>query len=482
MEHLPINLDVQGSTILVAGGAATAARKAEMALRAGADVMIFAPRLSDDFLDIQGHERLTHYNRPILAEDIKQCKIVFAACETPDLNNSLYALAQEHGVLINIIDAPEKCDFIMPAILDRDPLIVTVSSSGAAPVLARIIKSHLESSIPATFGQLAKLIGEYRDIAKQKIKKARNRRHFWEKVIDGTAADLMHSGNEKAAKQKISEELELAARESETPTVGEVYLVGAGPGDPDLLTFRALRLIQRADVVLYDRLIGKGLLNLVRRDAKRIYVGKQEKRHAMPQEEISQTLVKEALKGRRVLRLKGGDSFIFGRGGEEIMTLAAENIPFQVVPGITSASGSATYAGIPLTHRDHAQACIFVTGHGKEGQISMDWKALIQPRQTVAIYMGRSSLPGLMKAFVEHGADPKMPVAIIDNGTRRNQRVVTGTIETITQLAEQADLPGPAMIIIGTVVNLRAKLNWFHPDSELELDKDAPDALASPES
>ena len=482
MEHLPINLDVKNRKIIVVGGGTTAARKAEMALRCGAIVSSFAPELNDDFLDIRDHPNFTHEGRPFTEEDIQSSMIVYAACETPELNNRLADIAKKAGVLINIIDNPAACDFIMPAIVDRSPVIVTISSSGSSPVLARIIKSHLESSIPATFGELAKLIGKYKDIVKSRIRTVRNRRHFWENIIDGTVADLLHAGNGKEAHKRLQEELDNAAKESEskTPAMGEVYLVGGGPGDPDLLTFRALRLIQRADVVLYDRLISRGLLNLVRRDAKRIYVGKLPDKHAMQQEEISQLLADEAKKGRRVLRLKGGDPFIFGRGGEEIMTLVEQGVPFQVVPGVTAASGSATYAGIPLTHRDHAQACVFVTGHGKDGQIAMDWNALIQPRQTIAIYMGRSALPALMKEFINQGADAGLPVAVIDNGTRQNQRVVTGTLETIANIADRADLKGPSMIIIGTVVTLREKLNWFKPDENAGADEERPDALARP--
>ncbi len=480
MEHLPINLDVKNRKIIVVGGGTTAARKAEMALRAGAIVSSFAPELNDDFLDIKNHPNFTHENRPFAKEDVHSAMIVFAACETADLNNQLAEMAKTSGTLINIIDNPSACDFIMPAIVDRDPVIVTVSSSGASPVLARIIKSHLESSIPATFGDLAKLIGKYRDVVKEKIDTVRQRRHFWEKIIDGTVADLLHAGNEKEAHKRLHEELEQASTNTGKPAMGEVYLVGGGPGDPDLLTFRALRLIQRADVVLYDRLISRGLLNLVRRDAKRIYVGKLPDKHAMQQEEISQLLADEAKKGRRVLRLKGGDPFIFGRGGEEIMTLVEQGVPFQVVPGVTAASGSATYAGIPLTHRDHAQACIFVTGHGKDGQIAMDWNALIQPRQTIAIYMGRAALRGLTKEFIKQGADKTLPVAVIDNGTRQNQRVVTGTLTTIADIADKAELKGPSMIIIGTVVTLREKLNWFQPDENADKDDDRPDALARP--
>ena len=243
-------------------------------------------------------------------------------------------------------------------------------------------------------------------------------------------------------------------------TTGVVYLVGAGPGDPDLLTFRALRLMQKADVVLYDRLTDEGAMNLVRREAERIYVGKQPDDHELPQEEISALLVKLARQGRRVLRLKGGDPFMFGRGGEEIEALAAEGIPFQVCPGVTAATGAAAYAGIPLTHRDHAHACVFVTGHGKDGNIALDWGVLLQPRQTVAIYMGLRNLGALTREFIAHGADADMPAAVVDNATRAAQRVVVGTLGTLDEKTRRAELRGPAIIIVGTVVTLRDKLDW----------------------
>jgi uroporphyrin-III C-methyltransferase/precorrin-2 dehydrogenase/sirohydrochlorin ferrochelatase len=245
--------------------------------------------------------------------------------------------------------------------------------------------------------------------------------------------------------------------------LGEVYLVGAGPGDPDLLTFRAFRLMQKADVVLYDRLVDPSIMDRVRRDAERIYVGKRRADHALPQEEIGDLMVRLAREGKRVLRLKGGDPFIFGRGGEEIEKLAEHAIPFQVCPGVTAASGCSAYAGIPLTHRDYAQSCVFVTGHGKDGRIDLDWSTLLRPRQTVAVYMGLAHLEFLMQEFLRHGANPALPVAIVENGTRASQITVTGTIATIAGRAVEAGLRGPTVIIVGEVVALREKLNWYTP-------------------
>jgi uroporphyrin-III C-methyltransferase / precorrin-2 dehydrogenase / sirohydrochlorin ferrochelatase len=303
-------------------------------------------------------------------------------------------------------------------------------------------------------------MGGFRDAVGKAIASPVMRRRFWETVLEGPIAERALSGDERAAADELSRAVERAAVENADAPRGEVYLVGAGPGDPDLLTFRALRLMQKADVVLYDRLTDPHVLNLVRREAERIYVGKQPEDHELPQGEISALLVKLAKEGKRVLRLKGGDPFMFGRGGEEIEALAAEGIPFQVCPGITAAIGAAAYAGIPLTHRDHAQACVFVTGHGKDGKIDLDWTALLQPRQTVAIYMGLRNVEALTREFITRGADPSLPAAIIDNATRSNQRVVVGALGTLAAKASAAELSGPAIIIVGTVVTLRNTLDW----------------------
>jgi uroporphyrin-III C-methyltransferase/precorrin-2 dehydrogenase/sirohydrochlorin ferrochelatase len=349
----------------------------------------------------------------------------------------------------------------MPAVVNRAPLMIAISTGGQAPILSRILRARFETLLPAAYGRLTEFAGAQRARVKDAISDPTLRRRFWERVVLGPVAERIFAGEEAAAAQLMDEAIDQAETRGEADPGGEVYLVGAGPGDPDLLTFRALRLMQQADVVLYDRLIGEGVLKLVRRDAERYYVGKKAQDHTLPQEDIAALLVRLAREGKRVLRLKGGDPFLFGRGGEEIDALAAKGIPFQVVPGITAASGCAAYAGIPLTHRDHAQACIFVTGHGKDGVLELNWAALIQPNQTVAIYMGLTSLAGIAQGFIEHGAEPATPAAVVENGTRRQQRVVTATLETLATAAEEAELQGPALIIVGSVVCLRSQLSWF---------------------
>ncbi|MEZ5841942.1 MAG: siroheme synthase CysG [Hyphomicrobiales bacterium] len=465
MDHLPILFDVRGKFVAVVGGGTIAARKTEMVLRAGGRVTVFAPELGPDFREILRHDGLSHSAAPVTREALAGAVLAYGASEEPDTDNHLFELARELGIPANIADTPDKCDFIMPAILDRDPMVIAISSSGASPILARIIKARLESVIPAAYGRLARFVGRYRDRVSAALSRGVERRRFWERILEGPVADLVLAGADEQAEREIEALIAEAGRSADAPMTGEVYLVGAGPGDPDLLTFKALRLIQRADVVLYDRLIDDCILNLVRRDAERIYVGKMNRDHTMPQEDISRLMVRLAREGRRVLRLKGGDPFIFGRGGEEIEELARESIPFQVVPGITAASGCSAYAGIPLTHRDHAQACIFVTGHGKNGKLDLDWKTLLQPHQTVVIYMGLSMLPELSREFLERGASAELPVAVVDHGTRRTQRVVSGTIADIAEKVAGADFKGPSLVIIGSVVTLRDRLKWYAPES-----------------
>jgi uroporphyrin-III C-methyltransferase/precorrin-2 dehydrogenase/sirohydrochlorin ferrochelatase len=459
VDQLPVFFQIKGKSVAVVGGTTVAARRAELALRAGAKVRVFSEALEGDFRGIESHERLEHVPHAPSASEIEGCALVFCSTGDAAADRAAAGLAQQAKVPINVADAPELCDFIMPSIVDRDPLVIAISTGGISPVFARMIRARLESVIPTAYGRLVTLAGQYRERLTASIGSTVLRRRFWERVLEGPVADRFLAGQEEEAKQELERALEAAGSEAgEAAPLGEVYLVGAGPGDPDLLTFKALRLMQRADVVLYDRLLPHGILNLVRREAEHIYVGKLPDDHIVPQEEITARLVKLAKEGKRVLRLKGGDPFMFGRGGEEIEAVMEAGIPVQVVPGITAATGCAAYAGIPLTHRDHAQACVFVTGHAKTGKLSLDWNVLIQPRQSVAIFMGLGHLAELMEEFVAHGADPKMPAAIIDNGTRPNQRVVTGTIESLAEQAVKARLHGPAIIIIGTVVTLRDKL------------------------
>jgi uroporphyrin-III C-methyltransferase/precorrin-2 dehydrogenase/sirohydrochlorin ferrochelatase len=461
LDHLPIFLKVKGQRALVVGGGTVAGRKADLLLRAGCSLTVLAPALNEEMAHLVREHDVEHRAHELGAGDLDGCSIAFGASNDEAVNRKLHTLATTAGVPVNIADNPELCDFIMPAVLDRSPLLVAISSGGTSPLLVRMLKARFETTLPAAYGRLAEFAGNYRQRVKDSIPDSNRRRRFWETMIAGPVAEHLFSSQEEQATELMDELLEEAATDGEQPPRGEVYLVGTGPGDPDLLTFRALRLMQQADVVLYDRLVSDEILKLVRRDAKRIYVGKLPKEHTVPQEKIIEMLIRLALEGKRVLRLKGGDPFIFGRGGEEISTLAENAVPFQVIPGVTAASGCAAYAGIPLTHRDHAQGCVFVTGHEKDGQLNLNWDALIQPRQTVVIYMGLSSLEAISRGFLSHGADPDTPAAMIENGTRAGQRVITGTLETLPEKTAAADIRSPALLIIGSVIELRDRLSWF---------------------
>ena len=463
MDFLPLFLDIRNKRVLVDGGGTIAARRTESALKAGALVTVFNPQLDDEFTPLLSQKNFTHVNRLPEPADFDECVIAYGASEDPIRDKILFDAGHRAGALVNVADVSEYCDFITPSVVDRSPLVVAISTSGAAPVIARILRARIESLIPPTYGRLAEFLGGFRQAVADKIKGGANRRHFWEQVIDGPVGDLFLAGDHKGSKNQLFSSLEIAHESDKKNQTGEVYLVGAGPGDPDLLTFRALRLMQRCDVVLFDRLVSQDILTLVRRDAERVDVGKRAKNHTMDQQDISQLMVDLALQGKRVLRLKGGDPFMFGRGGEEIEKLGSHNIPFQVVPGITAAMGASSYAGIPLTHRDHAQSCTFITAHGKDGVLDLDWDALLRPNQTVAIYMGLSNLEQLAAGFVAHGADPSTPAALVENATLSNQQVVVGTVQDLFAKATAQNVSGPSIIIIGSVVKLHAQLKWITP-------------------
>lgn len=464
MDYLPVFLDIRERKVLVDGGGTVAARRVERALSAGAHVSVFDPKPSEEMRLLFGvSDHLEHHARLPAREDISGCAVVYGASEDTVRDAALHAWSRETGALCNIADVTDKCDFITPSIVDRSPVVVAISSGSAAPVIARILRARIEATLPASYGKLAAFVGAFRQRIAAAVSNGIERRRFWERMIDGPAGDFFLAGNTHRAKSQIEADISSAATGRQAPT-GEVYLVGAGPGDPDLLTFRALRLMQRADIVLYDRLIGDGILSLVRRDAERINVGKLPKAHSMAQQDISRLLVRLAGEGKRVLRLKGGDPFMFGRGGEEIESLSEAGIDFQVVPGITAASGCGAYAGIPLTHRDHAQTCLFVTAHGKDGVLDLDWEVLIRPFQTVAVYMGLANLKQLVDGFRRHGVDMGTPVAVVENGTRPNQIIVTGQLSDIVAKSGAAGLKGPAMIIAGTVVTLHDRLGANRPN------------------
>lgn len=468
MDFLPIFVNIKHRNCLVVGGGEVAARKIALLLRAGAHITIIAPELCTE-LSEQLHEQLpqgaiTHRAEAFRPDHMGDAVLVIAATGDSAVNREISEAAGQLHIPVNVVDNPALCSFIMPSIVDRSPVLIAVSSGGASPVLARLLRARLETMIPAAYGRLAAYAAGFRERVKSHFSHPEKRRIFWEKVLQGPFAEMVFAGRDRAAQDYLEHSLESEADEA---VQGEVYLVGAGPGDPELLTFRAMRLMQQADVVVYDRLVSPEILDMVRRDASRIYAGKERSKHVMPQESINELLVRLAKEGKRVLRLKGGDPFIFGRGGEEIETLSGQGIPFQVVPGITAASGAASYAGIPLTHRDYAQSCIFVTGHLKDGSVNLDWLMLARPNQTIVIYMGLLGLPVLCRQLIAHGLSATTPAAIVQQASTRNQRVLTGTLETLPDLTATAHLAPPTLIIVGEVVKLHQRLAWFEPDGDL---------------
>jgi len=447
---------------LLVGGGEVAARKARLLLAAGARLSVVAPSLGSTLTKLV-KDGLVGYHASEFTKDLLQGNaLVFAATDDAAVNRAVHEGAAALGIPVNVADQPALCTFVMPSIVDRSPVVIAVSTGGAAPVLARLIRAKLETLIPTGYGRLAALVSEFRDRVKKRIANASRRRRFWESVLDGPIAEQVHAGQDKAARAALERLLEGA--EGDGPPAGAVYLVGAGPGDPDLLTFRALRLMQQADVVVYDRLVSPDVLALVRRDADLIYAGKERANHALPQEDINALLLRLAKEGKRVVRLKGGDPFIFGRGGEEIETLLGENIAFEVVPGITAAAGCAAYAGIPLTHRDHAQSVLFATGHLKDGSLNLNWTALLQPNQTLVFYMGLHGVRQILEELRRRGLDESTPAALIQQGTTRGQKVFTGSVATLPDIVERSEVKAPTLIIVGQVVKLHERLRWFHPE------------------
>jgi uroporphyrin-III C-methyltransferase / precorrin-2 dehydrogenase / sirohydrochlorin ferrochelatase len=454
-------MNLRGRTCLLVGGGEVAARKARLLLAAGAHVTVVAPRLGATLARLAEEGSVAHRAGEFSEDALNGNALVFAATDDAAVNRAVHAAATARGIPVNVTDRPDLCTFILPSIVDRSPVIVAVSSGGAAPVLARLLRARLETLIPASYGRLAELVAAFRERVKRRIAHPVERRRFWETVLDGPIAEQVHAGQESAARTALERALESA--DAAALPRGAVYLVGAGPGDPDLLTFRALRLMQQADVVVHDRLVSPQILSLVRREAEVLYAGKERAKHALLQEDINHLLIRLAKKGKRVVRLKGGDPFIFGRGGEEIDTLLAEDIPFEVVPGITAAAACAAYAGIPLTHRDYAQSVLFATGHLKDGSLNLNWTALLQPNQTLVFYMGLHGIRPIFDELRKRGLDETTPAALIQQGTLRSQRVFAGTVKTLPEIVERGQVRAPTLIIVGQVVRLHEKLHWFRP-------------------
>jgi uroporphyrin-III C-methyltransferase/precorrin-2 dehydrogenase/sirohydrochlorin ferrochelatase len=455
---LPIFLRLQDRACLVVGGGPVARRKLRSLIRAGAKVTLVAPDLDAGLAGEIEAAGVTHVPREFKDSDIDLQTLVVAATDSVPVNERIATLAKGKGIPVNVVNRPDLGSFVFPSVVDRDPVTVAISTGGRSPALARWLREHLEIVIPQRFGDLAELIGRYRDRVKRRYPDLEQRRQFWGRALHGQLSEFLFHNQPRKAADALDRQLEPGPEDS---PVGEVYLVGAGPGDPDLLTFRALRLIQQADTILYDRLVSQPILDLAPRRARMIYVGKARSDHSVPQERITRTLIDYARQGQRVLRLKGGDPFIFGRGGEEIDGLARHEIPFQVVPGITAASGCAAYAGIPLTHRDHAQSCIFVTGHTRDGSLNLNWDALVQPRQTIVVYMGLTGLEVLCRELVTHGMPAATPAALVERGTTPDQRVIAATLAELPAAVQKAQVHAPTLVIIGHVVELKDRLAWF---------------------
>lgn len=460
MRYFPLFFDTQHLNTLVVGAGEVAARKIELLLKTQATVRVIAPHVSDTVARLAADGHIELIQKPYETEALEGIQLIFVATNDEDLNQTIQTEAKAHNIIVNVVDNPPLCDFITPSIVDRGNITIAMSSGGVAPVLLRYLRQKLEAIIPQNIRLLGDFAERFRETVKSKLPTVTQRRYFWEWFFDSDVAEKVLKGDALSAEKPFLDKL-TASSQDEDFSKGQVYLIGAGPGDPELLTFRALRLMQKADVVVYDRLISPQIMEMVRRDAEKIYVGKAKSNHTIPQEEISQLLVQRAQQGERVVRLKGGDPFIFGRGGEEIAELCDAGIDFQVVPGITAANGAASYAGIPLTHRDHAQSVVFATGHLKDNTINLNWSGLAQPNQTIVFYMGLTGLPVIVEKLMEHGLTAQTPIALVQQATLESQKVVVGQLNNILANPEVATLTPPTLIIVGSVVSLHEQFNWF---------------------
>ena len=457
MDYLPLFHKLTQKKCLVIGGGSIATRKVRLILDAHANVSVIATQLSEELLELVSDHKIQHIDREFVAGDTQSFCLVISASHEDAINTLVSKEAQLNNIPVNVVDQPELCSFIFPAIIDRSPITIGISSGGVAPVLSRLLRAKLETLLPHRLGNLAALAAKFRQTVKDHFSNSEQRRIFWEQVFNGPIADLSYQGLHDKAEMALEKHLN---KTNDQPAKGKVYLVGGGPGDPELLTLKALRILQQADIIIYDRLVSDEVLNLARRDADRVYVGKQRSQHSLAQEDINGLLAKLAKQGKRVVRLKGGDPFMFGRGGEEIETLIDQNIAFEVVPGITAASGCASYSGIPLTHRDHAQSCLFVTGHLKDNTVNLDWDHLAKPNQTIVIYMGLMGLRQISEKLIERGLATSTPIALVQKGTTAEHRVI---ISDLLNIADKVDIlkpKPPTLIIIGSVVSLHNKLNW----------------------
>jgi uroporphyrin-III C-methyltransferase/precorrin-2 dehydrogenase/sirohydrochlorin ferrochelatase len=467
MNYFPAFFDLNGQKVLVVGGGDVALRKISLLERTGALIFVVAPVIAPQVMARAAEAKLKIAIREFVPEDLDGARLVIVATSGRAVNRWIAKLSESRNIPVNVVDDAQASRFIVPAIVDREPVLVAIATGGASPVLARRLRERLEALIPTRIGALASWLRALRGTARQKLRDSDERRRFFEAIVDGPAAQRFIEGDLHGA-ERLAQQL-LGATSSAPRAAGSVTLVGAGPGDPELLTLKALRALQDADVILHDRLVSAEVLDLARRDAARICVGKAADAGGGSQREINELMIEHASRGRRVVRLKGGDPFVFGRGGEELQALAAARIDFSVIPGITAAIGCAAYAGIPLTHRDHAHSVTFVTGHGQEP----DWRALAMPGVTVVFYMGLARLDQIVRKLLDHGAPAARPAALIAQGTAANQRVLAATLATIRAVSSAANVESPALLVVGEVVALHSTLAWFGGGAAIELPQSA---------
>jgi uroporphyrin-III C-methyltransferase/precorrin-2 dehydrogenase/sirohydrochlorin ferrochelatase len=471
VNYFPVFFDLTGQRVLIVGGGEVALRKVTLLERTGASITLVAPEIAPELLERAAAGKLKLALREFTPEDLEGVRLVIVATSRRAVNRWIANLSESRNIPVNVVDDREASRFIVPAIIDRDPVLVAISTGGTSPVLARRLRERLEALIPARIGELASWLKALRRTTRQKLRDTDERRRFFEAVVDGPAARRFVDGDQPGA-LRLAQQL-LATTSTAPRAAGEVTLVGAGPGDPELLTLKALRALQDADVILHDRLVPDAVLELARRDATRICVGKAAGNVGTTQEEINALLIEHAQRGQRVVRLKGGDPFVFGRGGEELQALAKAQINFSVIPGITAALGSAAYAGIPLTHRDYAHSVSFVTGHAQNDGQEPDWRALAKNGHTAVFYMGLARLDHIVEKLLEHGAPGTRPAGLIAQGTTADQRVITATLAGIRDAASQAKLESPALLVVGDVVALHSTLAWFGTAPGVDLSRTA---------
>src|SRR5262245_26256891 len=448
MRSFPLFLKLEGRSVLLAGSGSAAAAKLRLLGSAGARVTVLAETPSPDLMAAIADAGASLIQGAVTPAHVATVDLVFGAIGSEAGDQAVAELARKGGKLVNIVDRPELSDFTMPAIVDRGDIVVAVSTQGASPVLAQRVRAAIESVLPPGPGRLARFAQRFRSAIQSRIADTASRRRFWDQVLAGPIAAAVLAGDETRATRDLIRSINRGEPRAET---GRVSLVGAGPGDPELLTLRAARALREADVIVYDKLVDPAVLDYARRDARRIFVGKSKGDHTLPQPEINALLVAEAKSGRHVVRLKGGDPFVFGRGGEELDALVAAGIRVDVVPGITAATGCAAYAGFPLTHRDHAASVVFVSGHSKDGFFDLAWRALANPRQTIVVYMGVSAADEVAGKLIAAGLGAATPIAIVENGTRWDQRVIKGELHQAASLIRSHGVAGPALLVIGEV-------------------------------